>query len=92
MKNKDVVKSETWQKIEHFARLGREIKITPKSNIEINEAGYSKKYFVPSISVLIGIGNDHTATLLMDVESWEALKNGAKIDITTTQDIKKKYG
>lgn len=40
---------------------------------------------------LDGIGNDHTADLIMSKDAWEALNSGEKINITTTEDFKKKY-
>lgn len=86
----DVVRTIVEQQIENFARLGREIKVSPKANVSVNKAGYSKKYFVPSIQIIIGIGNDHIANLTMDIDSWKALKGGAEISITTTEDFKRK--
>lgn len=77
--------------IKHFARLGKEIKISPKANITVNKAGFKTEFFVETVNVLIGIGNDHTADLIMSKDAWEALNKGEKINITTTEDFKKKY-
>lgn len=77
--------------IERFARLGKEIKISPKANITVNKAGFKTEFFVESVNVLIGIGKDHTADLIMSKDSWEALNKGAKVNIETTEDFKKKY-
>lgn len=77
--------------IENFGTLGREIKISPKSNVSICRPGLKHEYFVPTISILIGIGKNHTAELIMDVEAWEALKAGKEIDITTTKEFKEKF-
>jgi len=77
--------------IEHFTRLGREIKISPKANITVNKAGFKTEFYVETVNVLIGIGNDHTADLIMSKDAWEALNKGEKISITTTEDFKKKY-
>ena len=77
--------------IESFARLGKEIKISPKANITVNKPGFKTEFFVDTINICIGIGNDHTADLIMTRESWEALNNGAEINIETTEDFKKKY-
>ena len=79
------------QHIDHFSRLGAEVKISPKSNVCVNRSGYKMEFFVDSVSLVIGIGKDHSAELVMDKEAWEALKNGAKIDIETTEGFKKKY-
>lgn len=76
--------------ISSYGSLGREIKISPKANITVNEPGFKTEFFVESVNVLIGIGNDHTADLIMSKDSWEALKKGAEISITTTKDFKKK--
>ena len=72
-------KSINQYEITHFARLGKEIKISPKANITVNKAGFKTEFFVETVSVLIGIGNDNTAELIMCKEAWEALNNGEKI-------------
>ena len=77
--------------ITHFARLGREIKISPKANTTVNKAGFKTEFFVETVNILIGIGKDHTADLIMSKDAWEALNKGEKISITTTEDFKKKY-
>lgn len=60
-------------------RLGKEIKISPNANITINKAGLKKEFFVETVNVLIGIGNDHTADLIMTKDAWEALNNGISL-------------
>jgi len=85
------VKSITNQPVFYPSRLGKEIKITPKAHIIVMNPGYKKEYLVESIEVLIGIGNDHTASLIMTKEAWEALQSGEKINITTTEQYKKQY-
>lgn len=77
--------------IDGLGRLGKEIKISPKANITFNKRGFKTEFFVPSVNVLIGIGNDHTADLIMTVEAWESLNKGEEIHITTTEEFKKKY-
>ena len=79
------------QEIDHFARLGKEIKISPKANVSVNKKGYRTEFFVETVTLVIGIGKDHTADLIMSKDAWEALDNGEKINITTTEDFKKKY-
>ncbi len=76
--------------ISNFTRLGREIKISPKANITVNKPGFKTEFFVETVNVLIGIGKDWTADLIMDIEAWEALNRGEKISITTTEEFKKK--
>lgn len=80
------------QVIKNFSRLGREVKISPKANTTIHEAGYKHEIFVESVSVVIGIGNDHIADLVMTVDAWKALKAGAEINVTTTKQFKELYG
>jgi len=79
------------QNIEKFGRLGKEVKISPKANITINSAGFKTEFFVETVNVLIGIGKDHTADLIMPKEAWEALNSGEEISITTTKEFKEKY-
>jgi len=79
------------QTITKVSRLGKELKISPKASVQINKAGFKNEWFVPTATVLIGIGKDHTADLIMDVESWEALKAGAEIHITTAKEFRTKF-
>lgn len=79
------------QEIVKFNSLGKEIKISPKATISINEPGFKSEFFVPTVNVLIGIGKNHTADLIMTKESWDALNAGAKVHITTLKEFKKKY-
>lgn len=74
-----------------FARLGREIRISPKAQIHVLGPGYKTEYFIESIECSIGIGKDHTASLIMSLEAWEALKAGAEVHVTTTEEYKRKY-
>ena len=89
-KNKKISRTYS-QKIKKIDTLGREIKISPKANISVNDAGFKIEFFVDTVNVLIGIGKDHAADLIMEKGSWEALKNGAEISITTTKEFKKKF-
>lgn len=79
------------QEISNFGSLGKEIKITPKSHITINKPGFKTEFFVETVSVLIGIGKDNTADLIMSREAWEALKNGEEINITTLKEFKERF-
>jgi hypothetical protein len=80
------------QFIKHFARLGKEIKISPKANATINKPGFKIEFFVETVNVCIGIGKDYTADLIMTVDTWNALKSGERVSITTTEEFKKMYG
>lgn len=77
--------------INGIAKLGREIKISPKSCVTVNKPGYSVEFYTESVNVVIGIGKDNTADLIMSKEAWDALLNGEEISITTTDDFVKKY-
>lgn len=77
--------------INGIAKLGKEIKISPKACVTINNPGYSVEFFTESVNVVIGIGNDNVADLIMSKDAWEALLNGEQISITTTEDFVKKY-
>lgn len=79
------------QEITKMGSLGREIKISPKSYCTINSPGFKAEYFVPTISICIGIGKDHTAELIMTQEAWDALKSNEEINITTLKEFKEKY-
>lgn len=77
--------------IEKISSLGKEIKISPKSHMTINKPGYKSEYFVETVNVVIGIGKDHTADLVMSKDSWEALLKGEKVHITTAEEFNKLY-
>lgn len=71
------------QVLKGISSLGVEVKISPKSLVCINEEGYTDTYGEETISVNIGIGNDHVASLVMSVRAWEALKSGEKLNVKT---------
>jgi hypothetical protein len=54
--------------------LGKKIKIKKTAEINIFSP-HTVEYFVDVVEVLIGIGNDHTASLIMTVDAWETFKN-----------------
>lgn len=85
------VKSITNHPVQHSSRLGREIRISPKAHISVMAPGYKAEFFVETVEILIGIGADHTASLIMAKEAWEELKKGELINITTTEEYKKMY-
>jgi hypothetical protein len=77
--------------IQHFARLGKEIKISPKANISVNKPGFKTEFFVETVTAVIGIGKDHTADLVMSKAAWDALNAGENVNIMTTEDFKRKF-
>lgn len=76
---------------ENFGTLGKRIEIGARAKINKNKPGMKVEFFTPTVDVLIGIGKDHVAYLIMDEDSWKALKKGSKIDITTLAKFKKKF-
>lgn len=50
--------------------------------VHINKPGLIKEFFVESVEVTIGIGKDHTASLIMDIEAFAALKKGEPVHFT----------
>ena len=62
--------------------LGAEINIPKDTRCAIFKP-YTREYYGDTIEVIIGIGKDHTASLVMDVEDWDALKSGEPVHIST---------
>lgn len=77
--------------IESFIRFGKEIKISPKSHAMLHPKRYKLEFYVDTVSVCVGIGNEETADLVMSKRAWDALQKGAKVSTTTTEEFKKKY-
>lgn len=71
--------------------LGKRIELGSKTHITKNKAGMKIEFFTPTIEVLIGIGKDHVAYLLMDEDAWNALNKGQKLDVETITTFKKKF-
>ena len=81
------------KEINSFLRLGKEIKISPKSNCTLNEEGFKAHYNVESVSLTINIGDKHIAILSMTKEAWLSLQSGEEISFMTTEQFKKQlYG
>jgi hypothetical protein len=76
---------------ENNGSLGRRIEFGAKSHVYINKPGMKVEWFTPTVDCLIGIGKNHVANLIMDVDAWEALKKGEDINITTIQKFKKGF-
>lgn len=89
MASKSVV---TPTKVKKHAKFGKELKISPKSYVGINEAGFKIEFFVPTAEILIGIGKDEVATLIMAEDAWNAIKSGEPINIPTLSQFKKQIG
>ena len=79
------------QEILKFKKLGKEIKISPKTYICVNKENSSITYGTESISINIGIGKHHVAHLTKSLEAWEALNEGQEVKTTTLKEFKKEY-
>ena len=92
-KEKQEIRDKTVSQYEvaSFIRFGREVKITPKANAIVRKPGAELTFHGESVEVLVGIGKNHTAFLVMDIEAWEALQAGEPVTITTTKEFERKY-
>lgn len=59
--------------------LGRRIVIPASMEVWEAGSGYKAEYYTPTVMVTIGIGDAESADLIMSVDAWEELKNGAEI-------------
>jgi hypothetical protein len=75
------------QFINGVSRLGKEIRISPKAKVYVNNAGFKAQYFVETVTLNIGIGKDHTAELIMTMDAWKALQSGEKINVVTMKEF-----
>jgi hypothetical protein len=74
---------------EHRYDLGRDITIPASANAVFNPAGLKINIPVESVSIIIGIGKDHTADLIMTKEAYNALREGAEVTTATMEEITK---
>lgn len=66
------------------AALGKEIKLSPRTHVSINQPGAFINFPTPNaVMAHFGIGKDHVGYLVMTESAWEALNRGEKIDTTT---------
>lgn len=79
------------QQFKSVARLGKEIKISPKSGCTVNAPGFEVEFLVPTVSICIGIGKDHTADLIMTKDAWQALNRGEEVSIDTVKEFSEKF-
>lgn len=77
------------QTILSYHRLGKEMRISPKANAAVNDAGFKAEFYVPTVTVNVGIGKDYSADLVMTLDAWKAWQNGQEISIMTTEQFKK---
>lgn len=84
----DIIKARINSTAESHGSLGKEIKISPKSHVYFNKAGAEFKFIEESVEVVIEIGKDHSAHLVMCKSDWEALNSGAEIQVDTLKEFK----
>lgn len=85
------VKNLTHSEIENFSKLGKRVEIGSTAKVSINKPGFKMEFYTPTVDVVIGIGKDHVARLVMDEDAWKALKKGQKVEITSLPQFKKKF-
>lgn len=74
-------------KTKKYGKLGKQIKISPKTNVSVCEPGYKIEFHDPMVEILIGIGYDEVAYLIMTESAYEAIKMGEAIFTTTTKEF-----
>jgi hypothetical protein len=70
--------------------LGASFRVGNKSLLSFNPPGTTQTFKEETVEVSIGIGDNHSAKLIMDMDSWEALREGAPVSIETLQGYIKK--
>lgn len=77
------------EQLEYRYDLGRDITIPASANAVFNPAGLKINIPVESVFIIIGIGKDHTADLIMTKEAYNALREGAEVTTATIEEITK---
>ena len=85
------VRSVYHSQIDNFGKLGKRIEIGANSKVTMNKPGLKVEFFTPTIDVLIGIGKDNVANLIMDEDAWKALNKGEELNIDTLNEFKEKF-
>jgi hypothetical protein len=76
---------------ENHGALGKRIELGARAHVTKNKSGAKYEFFSPTIELLIGIGNDSVARLIMDEDAWKDLKKGRKVNVDSLQTFKKKF-
>jgi hypothetical protein len=77
--------------VEKFGKLGKEIKISPKSLVSFNKEGFILSNDGKTVSVVVGIGDEHVADLVMSLDAWKALNKGEAVETATHKEFLSKY-
>ena len=80
--NKITVSNDTIKE-RYSMKLGRRLEIGALSKATVCNPSRKIEYMTETISVIIGIGDDNYAELIMSKETWEAFIQGEKIFIRT---------
>lgn len=59
--------------------LKKAVRIPKDTVLETNTMGINLTMYVPSVELIIGIGKDHVAHLVMTQEAFDALQAGEKL-------------
>lgn len=87
----EFVRSQMQKEPQNYGSLGKGIKISPRACVSLNKPGFLVEFYVPTVQVMIGIGNNHTGYLVMEEDAWKALKEGAEVNVTTLKQFKKEF-
>jgi len=60
-------------------KLGKAFRVGSKATAQVSQEGGSIEFYVPTVTVLIGIGTDHVAHLVMTKEAFDALNEGQPV-------------
>lgn len=90
MKSQKVL-SEYRKQAENHGMLGKEIRLSPKAHVSLNKPGYGIDFFAPTVDMVIGIGKDHVAYLVMPEDAWKALNKGEEVNVTSLKEFKQQF-
>lgn len=79
------------QEVTGVSSLGSEVKISPKTAVTINRGGFNVNFITDTVSAVVKIGESHTAELIMSLDAWNALLDGANVSTDTKKDFMDKY-
>ena len=67
------------ENIRYSMKLGRRLELGALAKADVYNPGRKTEYMTETISVIIGIGKDNYAELIMSKVAWEAFIQGDKI-------------
>ena len=69
------------QEVVDFIKLGKPIGLSPKSRMSVNSAGFKVEYHVPTMSLVVRIGDKEVGDFVITKEAWEELKQGGEVQL-----------